>query len=222
MKIIVINGSPKGEKSDCLKMTKAFLNGMNEKAEIIDTMKPLIKPCLGCYSCWTATPGKCVQKDGMEEILAKISEADLVIWSTPLYSYSFPSNCKAIIDRLLPLSSQKQNTDENGNTHHPTRKEHNATHILISGCGFPDREGNYDALIFQFKRMFGKDATMILCPESPMFSVPIAEPVTKPYLSLVEKAGKEFAQNWKISPDLQKELDKLMIPADAYRSHVNG
>lgn len=68
MKITVINGSPKGERSDTLKITKAFLKGMKEEADVIDTMKEKVNPCLGCYSCWTRTPGVCVQKDGMEKI----------------------------------------------------------------------------------------------------------------------------------------------------------
>lgn len=222
MKITVINGSPKGERSDTLKITKAFLRGIKEEAEVIDTMKVDVKPCLGCYCCWHKTPGICAQIDDMKNILEKIANSDLVIWSTPLYCYSFPSNCKAVLDRLLPLSSPKQYTDEKGDTHHPSRTEHYAQHILISGCGFPDREGNYDGLIFQFQRMFGKEATMILCPESPMFSVPQAAVVTEPYLALVEKAGKEFKADGKITDETLADLSHLMIPADEYRRIVNG
>ena len=48
MKILVINGSPRGEKSVTLKITRAFLEGMGESAEIIDTMRVNVKPCLGC------------------------------------------------------------------------------------------------------------------------------------------------------------------------------
>ncbi len=222
MKITVINGSPKSEKSDTLKITQAFLRGMNESAQIIDTMKEKIQPCLGCYGCWNKTPGTCVQKDGMEKILEKISTSDIVIWSTPLYCYSFPANCKALIDRLLPLSSPKQNADKNGSTHHPCRSEKRAQHVLISGCGFPDREGNYDSLIFQFQRLFGKNTPMILCPEAPMFSAPEAAVVTVPYLALVQKAGSEFKTSGKITDETMEDLTHLMIPADEYRKIVNG
>lgn len=243
MKITVINGSPKGERSDTLKITKAFLRGMGENSAnahtmgiakktessditdpivIIDTMKVDVKPCLGCYCCWHKTPGMCVQKDDMKNILDEISASDLIIWSSPLYCYSFPANCKAVLDRLLPLSSPRQYKDEKGNTHHPRRNEHRVQHMLISGCGFPDREGNYDGLIFQFQRMFGKDATMILCPEAPMFSVPEAAVVTEPYLALVEKAGSEFKTGGKTTDETLAALSLLMIPADEYRRIANG
>ena len=69
MKILVINGSPRGEKSVTLKITRAFLEGMGESAEIIDTMRVNVKPCLGCFSCWWKTPGKCAQQDDMADIL---------------------------------------------------------------------------------------------------------------------------------------------------------
>lgn len=231
MKITIINGSPKGDRSDTLKITKAFLRGMDKNAEddestcntiIINTMKVNVKPCLGCYCCWHNTPGLCVQKDDMKNILDRISDSDLVIWSTPLYCYSVPANCKAVIDRLLPLSSPTQYTDENGDTHHPCRKENLTQHILISGCGFPDREGNYDGLVFQFQRMFGKDTTMILCPEAPMLSAPEAAVVTEPYLAIVEKAGNEFRTRGKITDETMAELSRLMIPAEQYRKIVNG
>ena len=61
MKILVINGSPKGERSDTMHVTRAFIEGMGETYDVIDSMHVDVKPCLGCYACWTKTPGECVQ-----------------------------------------------------------------------------------------------------------------------------------------------------------------
>ena len=36
-----------------------------------------IKPCAGCFGCWTKNPGICVIKDGYEKIEALIHKADL-------------------------------------------------------------------------------------------------------------------------------------------------
>ena len=92
MKILVINGSPKGENSDTIKVTKAFLQGMGETAEIINTSMINVKPCLGCLACWQKSRGVCVQKDDMAAMLEKFKAADLIIWSTPLYFFSLPSS----------------------------------------------------------------------------------------------------------------------------------
>lgn len=39
MKILLLNGSPKGEASDTLMLSKAFLDGMGRKYEQIDLIK---------------------------------------------------------------------------------------------------------------------------------------------------------------------------------------
>lgn len=222
MKILVINGSPKGELSNTMKITRAFIEGMEETYDIVDTMRVNVKPCLGCYGCWVQTPGRCVQKDDMQGILDKILESDIVIWSTPLYCYSVPSNCKALYDRLLPLGMQQQSVDETGATYHPCRQEIHTNIMLISGCGFPNRENNFEAMDFQFNRMFSKDCPRIYCLESPLLSIPEAKPVADVYLTYARRAGEEFKASGRISKETQAILDAPMIPPDEYRMRING
>lgn len=87
MKVLVLNGSPKGEKSNTLNITKAFLDGFSADTEVeyITVKKETIKPCMGCFSCWSRTPGECVIKDDMQKIYEKINSADIIIESFPLY-----------------------------------------------------------------------------------------------------------------------------------------
>ena len=222
MKILVINGSPKGERSETMKVTRAFLAGMGETYDYIDTMRVNVKPCLGCYACWFQTPGKCIQQDDMAGIMEKLLASDLVIWSTPLYCYSVPSNMKALYDRLIPLGSHTQSVDEAGGTYHPGRQEITTNIMLISGCGFPNRENNYEAMDFQFDRMFIKDCPRIYCLESPLLGIPEAKPVADVYLEHVRKAGEEFRATGRISSETQALLDAPMIPPDVYRARING
>lgn len=221
MKILVINGSPKGEGSDTLKITRAFVDGMGETCEIIDTMQAEVHPCLGCFSCWWKTPGECVQKDGMARILDQILESDLLIWSTPLYCYSVPSNCKALLDRLLPLSSHEIHVDASGGNYHAGRQPISTKVMLISGSGFPDRTNNFEALEFQFRRMFSEDCPMILCVESPLLGIEAAKPLADRYLALVRKAGAEYKSNGRISSETQALLDAPMYDPDLYRARIN-
>ena len=100
MKVLVLNGSPKGEKSNTLNITKAFLDGFSADTEIeyITVKKETIKPCMGCFSCWSRTPGECVIKDDMQKIYEKINSADIIIESFPLYFFGMPSQMKALTD----------------------------------------------------------------------------------------------------------------------------
>lgn len=62
-----------------------------------------VKPCTGCWSCWLATPGRCVRKDGLESIYPKVLAADLVVWAFPLVLGAQNALTKTVQDRMIPL-----------------------------------------------------------------------------------------------------------------------
>ena len=90
MKILVLNGSPKGEKSDTLHITRAFLDGMRAaaavEAELIHVTEKRIGYCRGCFAC-KRNGGACVLRDDMAEILEKMLASDVLLFSFPLYCY---------------------------------------------------------------------------------------------------------------------------------------
>ncbi len=108
MKILVLNGSPKRDKSDTMHITRAFLDGMNEVAEneikTIHVIDKNIEYCSGCFACMR-NGGDCIHHDDMRGILEEILDSDLLIWSYPLYCYGMPAPLKALCDRTMPLSS---------------------------------------------------------------------------------------------------------------------
>ena len=73
MKILVINGSPKKENSNTMKLTTSFIEGAGwENVEIIHIADAEIKGCRGCFACWNKTPGKCIINDDMNEMIEKL------------------------------------------------------------------------------------------------------------------------------------------------------
>jgi Multimeric flavodoxin WrbA len=221
MDILVINGSPKGEKSNTLKITKAFLKGIQNKEQanidIIDVSKANIEHCKGCFGCWTVTPGKCVIKDDMSIFFEKYISADLVIWSLPLYFFSMPSKVKAFMDRLLPMFLPFIKQREDGGNTHPYRFDSKpADMILISTCGFSSADNNYDALIRQFEIIYGIDFVRIICPEGELFTRQELKNRTSEYLSFVENAGSEYAVGRSFTTLTEKKLNTLLFPQNAY------
>ena len=109
MKILVLNGSPKREKSDTMHVTRAFLEGMNEigpqDVTTIHVIDKHIAYCTGCFTCMR-NGGICVRDDDMREILDEILGSGLLL-SFPLYGYGMPAPLKALMDRTLPLSSME-------------------------------------------------------------------------------------------------------------------
>ena len=90
MKILVLNGSPKRDKSDTLHITRAFLDGMNDAApQDVSTVHVIdrhIEYCTGCFSCMR-NGGNCIHEDDMKAILEEILESELLLFSFPLYCY---------------------------------------------------------------------------------------------------------------------------------------
>ena len=47
--------------------------------------------------------GHCVLKDDVAEIMAKVKEAEVVVFATPIYYYEMCGQMKTLLDRLNPL-----------------------------------------------------------------------------------------------------------------------
>lgn len=221
MNILVINGSPNGENSATLKLTRAFLEGMGERAETVSTAELNAQPCRACYACWTKTGGKCVLRDGASEVLEKLRAAELVIWSVPLYCYSAPSHCKALMDRTLCFNRPQVYVGADGRAHHCGYEDGSKPTVLISSGGLPDVAGNFDGLVFQLRHMFGPDTAAILCAEAGLFLDPSAAPLTEAYLARVRQAGREYRAGGRIAPDTQAALDRPMLPRETYIENLN-
>ena len=225
MKILVLNGSPK-EKSDTFRMTEAFLRGLNRNGEhevnVIRVIDKDIAPCRGCFGCWERMDGHCVIEDDQNAILDIYREADIIIWSFPLYCYGMPSHLKAFLDRTIPLVKMKMVQTEDGTVRHVALADFSKIHTLvICGCGFPDWDGNFDGLKIMCRNGFG-NLDMVCVPETPMLNVPAAAPLADPKLARFEAAGEEYAAALKLSPETVAELESPMIPKEMYIRIVNG
>lgn len=225
MKILVFNGSPKGECSNTLQMTKAFCEGIAQavqaQLEIVSVYQREIQDCRGCFRCWSATPGICCLQDDMAGIISKILEADLIIWSFPLYYFSLPSRCKALMDRLLPMNLPFMSQAEAGG--HPSRYDlSQKRYAVISTCGFYTPQGNYDAVNAQFDRLYGKNGyTALYCGEGELFRVPELQKRTQEYLDIVRQAGKEFAAG-AITPQTREHLSQLLFPREVFEEMADA
>lgn len=225
MKILVLNGSPKRDKSDTMHMTRSFLNGMddieNNEVHIIDVIDKKIEYCTGCFECMK-NGGKCIYSDDMHDILTEILQRDILIFSFPLYGYGMPAPLKALMDRTLPLGSMSMQKVGERYEHVAQEDFSHLRYIMICGCGFPNSKNNFEGMIRQFELMFPHDKTIITVPESPMFNAPEAAEVTGPFLEVIRQAGREYARDGKIEADTMKKLNTPMIPEEVYAQIVNG
>ncbi|MBR0267549.1 MAG: flavodoxin family protein [Clostridia bacterium] len=225
MKILVLNGSPKREKSDTLHITRAFLDGMQDAASqeihIINVIDRHIEYCTGCFAC-KRNGGTCIHDDDMQAILKEILDSDLLLFSFPLYCYGMPAPLKALLDRTMPLSSMAMQKVGDRYEHVGQADFSHLRYLMICGCGFPNSRHNFEPAVAQFKQCFPCNHTILTIPESPMFNVPEAAIVTEPRLALVRQAGKQYAEAGEIDAALLREIGSPMIPEDQYAAIANG
>ncbi len=226
MNILIINGSPKGKKSNTYKLTKAFINGISEKSETeceeIVVKDKNIGTCIGCFGCWNKTPGVCVIKDDMKEVLDKILWADIVIWSFGLYYFNVPGRMKMLIDRQLPLALPFM-VSESESGGHPMRFDMSGKrHVIISTCGFYTAKGNYGSVNAMFDHFLGKNSyETIYCGQGELFRVDALHNRTDEYLGYVRKAGEEFVTSG-ISSDTREYLDELLFPRETFETMADA
>ncbi len=228
MKILLINGSPKGKGSNTYKLSKAFIEGMTLLADGEASVEELqvnrldLKPCLGCFCCWNKTPGECVIKDDMKEVIDKLLWADAIIWSFPLYYFNVPGGLKTLIDRQLPMVLPFMVSDAESGSH-PSRYDMSGKkHVLISTCGFYTAKGNYGSVIEMFNHLLGKNQyETIFCGQGELFRVPELSSRCGEYLESVKVAGQEFV-NGGITPVTRKVLDTLLFPRETFEAMADA
>jgi len=106
MKILILNGDNGPGNSPLAAYLEHFETGLRAggaEYSRIDLAELEVSYCTGCWSCWWATPGRCVFKDGMEAIYPAFLQADLVVWASPLVLGTVPALVKKTQDRLIPL-----------------------------------------------------------------------------------------------------------------------
>ncbi len=217
MKVIVLNGSPKGENSNTMILTKQFIEGLNSvnnnSIELIDLSKKSIQHCLGCFLCWKKRPYRCVINDDVDDILKLFVNAELIIWSFPLYHYGMPSKMKAFLDRTLPLSVLFSNIRKGS---YYGILNNNTKHIIISTCG-AICENSYSSVDEMFKLSYGEEnlEKIYLMGGEAISYLENPETLTN-YLKNVKEAGIEYSKFGKFSDSTKESLQKCIFDDKAF------
>lgn len=100
MKALLLNGSPRqGNTHAALEaLKKGFANVNGLEAGEIEATNVDVSPCVACDTC--AEIGKCVFDDDTNEVITAISEADMLVFATPVYWWGITAQLKLIIDKL--------------------------------------------------------------------------------------------------------------------------
>lgn len=230
MKILVVHGSPRGAHGNTNVLVKAFLEGAcgeGAEAQNVYLREKKIEPCLGCFTCWSRTPGVCGRKDDMASLLPLVTEADVMVVATPLYFFTVTGLMKNFMDRLLPLATPFMDVKD-GRCSHPERYPRSFDSprktLLISNSGFPE-PAHFGGLKETMRLWCSSDGMQYLgsicCAGGAMLQSPL-RPQFEWYLDAVKQAGREVTTEGRLSPGTQTILDRpLFDDSEAYAKMIN-
>lgn len=104
MKIIGINASPKGDKSQTRRLVMSVLEGARQAgADItfIDICSLDIAYCNACGTCYAK--GECVTDDDYGILLEKMMDADGIVFGSPNYINAVTAQMKTMLDRMADV-----------------------------------------------------------------------------------------------------------------------
>lgn len=103
-RVLVLEGSPR--EGNTSTVTGWVLAGMGKgaKAERVRVAELDIHGCRECFGCMkTKNAAGCQQEDDMVELYDKMLDADLIVFTSPIFCWGVTGQMKTVLDRCFAL-----------------------------------------------------------------------------------------------------------------------
>ena len=107
MKVVAVNGSARknGNTGILLRTVLAEIEAEGIETELLSLAGKPVAGCIGCYKCFEKKNGLCaVEKDGANEVIARMSAADGLLMGSPTYFSDVTASMKGLIERAGMVS----------------------------------------------------------------------------------------------------------------------
>lgn len=104
MQIVAVTSSPRGGKSQTLRLVRALADGARKAGatvEIVDLCQLKMEYCRACDVCHRT--GSCTHRDDIVPLRRKLLAADGIVFSSPDYFRSVTAQLKTLIDRMSDM-----------------------------------------------------------------------------------------------------------------------
>ena len=206
MKIIALNCSPRKNKSTANLLNKALEGASAKGAEtkLVNLYDHEFKGCTACLACKLIKNEKnvlCAMKDSITELLKEMSEADAIIFGSPIYFGDVTAYTRAIIERFA--YPYFQYSKEHSSKCEGVKKTAFIYTMNVQEEGMLER--NYphvfNTIDSFMKRIFGHSAYISVCNTMPMKDF-------SPYIhDYFDVDAKKKALEEQFPVDLQKAYD---------------
>ncbi len=128
----------------------------------VDLSQTEVNHCIGCWTCWWRTPGKCIYKD-LEFFYRAYVNADQAVFYAKLHEGFVSSKMKALFDRMIPLFLP-YTSFSNGGTYHTPRYPKYPNVIFYYDYDFEDEEDYrifHDYIYKVFNQFHAKEISIL-------------------------------------------------------------
>jgi multimeric flavodoxin WrbA len=107
--VLVLTGSPR-KKGNSDRLAEAFIKGAVSAGHDVIKFEAAAKKiggCKGCKKCWSKDK-PCIYRDDFDQLAPLLEGADVIVFCTPLYWFTFSAPIKAAIDRIYAYLSDNR------------------------------------------------------------------------------------------------------------------
>ena len=106
-RVLCIAGSPRrhGNSETLLEALADGVTDAGGEPIMLSAGAANVSPCRGCNAC--SKTGRCIVRDGMDEVYASLDAADAIVVATPVYFATVPAVLKALFDRCQPYWARR-------------------------------------------------------------------------------------------------------------------
>ena len=100
---MILNGAKNDGADSVLRLLQSALENRGWECEVFQPSRMDLRPCTGCFQCWTRTPGRCAQKDDSEMIVRARAHCELMALVSPIRWGSYSPDLKCALERSIPV-----------------------------------------------------------------------------------------------------------------------
>ena len=90
-----------------------------------------ISNCVGCFGCWTKTPGRCVIRDDATRVYPLIAASDKVLYVSRIKYGGYDTIMKTMLERAIPVQQAFLRIVQ-GETHHVQRAVTSKQAVIVA------------------------------------------------------------------------------------------
>ena len=135
-----------------------------QQIKMIDLSTLNIHNCVGCFGCWTKTPGRCVIRDDAVTVYPLIAQSDAVVYVSRIKYGGYDTVMKTMLERAIPVQQAFIRLVD-GETHHVQRAVVPKDALILAyGTTSPEEQELFRQLVARNARNMSFKSYRILFP----------------------------------------------------------